>query len=185
MVAEQVITKLTYDDYAAMPEGERYELIDGVLIVVASPNREHQSIQFKLSLRVGNLVEGDDLGWVFNPPFDVLFSRTEVVQPDLIFVSKEREDIITDANIQGAPDLVVEILSPSSTRRDWRDKFDMYERHGVREYWLIDPDMRMAWVFTIEDGTFKEAGRYDAEDALTSPILGGVSIDLSEVFPAS
>ena len=184
MVAEQIRTKLTYEDYAAMPEGDRYELIDGVLIVVASPNREHQSIQFELSLVVGNLVKAEDLGWVFNPPFDVLFSRTEVVQPDLIFVSKEREDIITDANIRGAPDLVVEILSPSSTRRDWRDKFDMYERHGVREYWLIDPDRRMAWLFTTEDGAFIEAGRYSAEDALASSVLGGASIDLSEVFPS-
>lgn len=185
MVAQQVRTKLTYDDYAAMPEGDRYELIDGVLIMVASPNREHQSIQLELSFQVVTVVKNEDLGWVFNPPFDVLFSRTEVVQPDLVFVSKEREDIITDANIQGAPDLVVEILSPSSTRRDWRDKFDMYERHGVREYWLIDPDRRMAWALTLQDGAFVEAGRYGAHDALVSPVLGGASIDLGEVFPAS
>ena len=183
MVAEQVRTKLTYEDYAATPEGERYELIDGVLIMVASPNREHQSIQLELGFQVVTIVKDNDLGWVFNPPFDVLFSRTEVVQPDLIFVSKERENIITDANIQGAPDLVVEILSPSSTRRDWQDKFTMYERHGVREYWLISPEMRSVWIFTQNEGTFEEVGRYGAGDALVSPVLGGASIDLSEVFP--
>ena len=182
MVAERVRTKFTYDDYAAMPEGERYELIDGVLIMVVSPNREHQSIQFKLSLRVGNLVEDEDLGWVFNPPFDVVFTRNEVVQPDLVFVSKEREHIITAANIQGAPDLVVEILSPSSTRRDWRDKFDMYERHEVGEYWVVDPDRRMAWVFILREGVFEEAGRYGEDDTLVSPTLSGFELELAEVF---
>ena len=81
-----------------------------------------------------------DLGWVFfNPPTDVLLSDHDVVQPDLIFVSRERKHVITDANIQGAPDLVVEILSPSTASRDWRDKLDLYERHGVAEYWLVDP----------------------------------------------
>ena len=185
MVAQRVRTKLTYDDYVAMPEGERYELINGVLIMVASPNRDHQSIQVELGFRVVTIVKENDLGSVFNPPFDVVFSMEEVVQPDLVFVSKEREDIITPANIQGAPDLVVEILSPSSTTRDWRDKFDMYERHGVREYWIIDPDSRTAWLFAFQDGAFSEAGRYGAEDALESPVLGGASIDLSEVFPSA
>lgn len=182
MVAEQVRTKLTYKDYAAMPEDERYELIDGVLILVASPNREHQSIQFELSLVVGNIVKAEDLGWVFNPPFDVVFTTHEVVQPDLVFVSKEREHIITDANIQGAPDLAVEILSPSSVRRDWQDKFRMYERHGVKEYWLISPEMRTAWLFSLRDGAFVEVGVYGEDDIMVSPALGEFSLELSEVF---
>ena len=182
MVAQQVRTKLTYEDYAATPEDERYELIDGVLIMVASPNREHQSIQFRLGLRVGTEVEEKDLGWVFNPPFDVVFTTHEVVQPDLVFVSKEREHIITDANIQGAPDLAVEILSPSSVRRDWQDKFRMYERHGVKEYWLISPEMRTAWLFLLRDGAFVEMGVYGEDDIMVSPTLGEFSLELSGIF---
>ena len=101
-----------------------------------------------------------------------------------MFVSSERENIITHANIQGAPDLVVEILSPSTARRDWRDKFDLYQSHGVKECWLVDPVSRMVWVFLLTDGVFEEAGRYGEDDTMTSPTLEGFGVDLSEVFGA-
>ena len=182
MVTKEPKTKLTYEDYAATPEGDRYELIDGELIVAAAPNIPHQSTQSNVDWRVQTFVRNHDLGTVFNAPTDVVLSEHDTVQPDLMFVSKERERIITRANIQGAPDLVVEILSPSSIRRDWRDKFDMYERHGVREYWLIDPDRRMAWVFMLREGVFEEAGRYGEDDTLVSPTLSGFELELTEVF---
>ena len=107
-----------------------------------------------------------------------------MVQPDLIFVSREREHIITEANIQGAPDLVVEILSPSSATRDRQDKFDLYARHGVAEYWMISPEARIVRVFLLRDGVFGEIGRYGDNDTLTSATLEGLEIDLSEVFGA-
>ena len=184
MVTAEPKIKLTYDDYAKTPEDERYELIDGVLIMVGSPNREHQTIQVEIGWRVVTFVKDGDLGWVFNPPFDVLLTDHDVVQPDLIFVSRERERVITDANIQGAPDLVVEILSPSSATRDRRDKFDLYARHGVAEYWLISPEARIVRVFVLRDGVFDEVGRYGENDTLTSATLEGLEIDLSEVFGA-
>ena len=184
MVTQETRTKLTYDDYAKTPEDERYELIDGELIMVGAPNMEHQSIQFEIGLRVGTFVKDGDLGWVFNPPTDVLLSDHDVVQPDLIFVSRERKHVITDANIQGAPDLVVEILSPSSATRDRRDKFDLYAMHGVAEYWLISPEARIVRVFVLRGGVFEEVGRYCENDTLTSTTLEGLEIDLSEVFGA-
>ena len=184
MVKQETRVKLTYDDYAKTPEDERYELIDGELIMVGAPNMEHQSIQVEIGWRVVTFVKDGDLGWVFNPPTDVLLSDHDVVQPDLIFVSREREHVITDANIQGAPDLVVEILSPSSATRDRRDKFDLYARHGVAEYWLISPEARIVRVFVLRGGVFEEVGRYCENDTLTSTTLEGLEIDLSEVFGA-
>lgn len=174
--------KLTYADYSKTPEDERWELIDGELIMAAAPNTEHQTIQSETGGPVWSFVKEGDLGWVFYSPIDVVLSDYVVVQPDLVFVSKARAAIITRANIRGAPDLVVEILSPSTARRDWRDKFDAYETHGVEEYWVADPEFRMFWVFVLRNGKFEEAGRYGEGDTLISPTLAGFKLDLSEVF---
>ena len=151
-------TKLTYRDYAKTPEDERWELIDGDLIMAAAPNTEHQMIQSDLGWHVKGFVMERDLGWVFYSAIDVVLSDYDTVQPDLVFVSKARADIITRANIRGAPDLVVEILSPSTARRDWRDKFDLYELHGVPEYWMADPEARVIWVFVLREGVVRGGG---------------------------
>lgn len=134
MAAQKIRTKLTYRDYAKTPEDERWDLIDGGLIMAATPNTEHQIIQSDLGWYVKGFVKERDLGWVFYSSIDVVLSDYDTVQPDIVFMSKERADIIMRANTRGAPDLVVEILSPSTARRDWRDKFDLYEIHGVPEY---------------------------------------------------
>ena len=178
-------TKLTYHDYSKTPEDERWELIDGDLIMAAAPNTEHQMIQSEMGGQVWTFVKDRDLGWVFYSSIDVVLSDYDTVQPDLVFVSKARADIITRANIRGAPDLVVEILSPSTARRDWRDKFDLYKRHGVPEYWMADPAFRTVWVFVLREGAFEEAGRYGEGDTLVSPTLAGFELDLSEVFGQS
>ena len=108
------------------------------------------------------------------PPTDVMLSDNDVVQPDLIFVSRAREHIITEAKIQGAPDLVVEILSPSTASRDWRDKLDLYERHGVAEYWLVDPVSEIVWVFRLVDGALAQVGMYGEGDTPDISVAGGV-----------
>ena len=178
-------TKLTYRDYAKTPEDERWELIDGYLFKVDTPNIAHQMTLSDLGFHLWTFVKADDLGRVLARPTDVVLSDYDTVQPDLVFVSKARADIITRANIRGAPDLVVEILSPSTARRDWRDKFDLYELHGVPEYWMADPDARVIWVFVLREGAFVEAGRYGEGDTLVSPTLAGFALDLSEVFGQS
>ena len=178
---------LTYQDYLDAPgEDTRYELLKGELVVVASPNRYHQTAATKMCTRMDSIAEENDLGWVFVAPFDVLLEDDidglSVVQPDLIFVSKDRGHIITDANIQGAPDLVVEILSPSSRRRDWRDKLELYERHGVREYWVIDPDNRMAWIMRLRDGRLDMRRAYRLGDVAESAVIEGFSVSLDAIF---
>lgn len=182
MVAQKTRTKLTYADYAKTPEDERWELIDGVLIKSDTPNTAHQMALSEIIFPLWTFVKAGDLGRVFPRPTDVVLSDCDTVQPDVVFVSKERESVITLANIQGAPDLVVEILSPSTAPRDWRDKFALYELHGVPEYWLADPDSRVIWVFALREGAFAEAGRYGEGDTLVSPTLAGFELDLSEVF---
>ena len=174
--------KLTYQDYANLEGDERYELLDGELILVASPNRDHQLASMRIGYRMFSFVEENDLGWVFDAPFDVLFTDTDVAQPDLLFISKEREDIITHANIQGAPDLIVEVLSPSSVRRDWHDKRGLYASHGVREYWIVDPVHQIVSVLLLQDGELEVDGTYTEGDTIVSSTLEGFSVSLNEIF---
>ena len=174
--------KYTYEDYLNTPEGERYELIDGELILVASPNEEHQFASVKLVSLMYPYADERDLGWVFHAPFDIVFSDTEVVQPDVMFISKEREDIRSGANIQGAPDLVVEILSPSSVSRDWNYKRELYAKYGVKEYWIADPVHKMVSVMLLKDGVLELAGAYVEGDSVTSTALEGFSVGVGEIF---
>ena len=174
--------RLTYQDYANLEGDERYELLDGELILVGSPNTDHQTASMKIGYRMFSFVEENDLGWFFHAPFDVLFTDTDVVQPDLLFISKDREHIITPANIQGAPDLIVEILSPSSVRRDWYHKRELYASHGVREYWIVDPVHQIVSVMLPQDGELEINGTYTEGDTITSSTLEGFSISLDEIF---
>ncbi len=176
-----VTTKLTYADYLALPGDERYELHDGELVLVASPNEPHQRASKRLTRQL-LVVEDSGLGQIYIAPFDVILSDTEVVQPDLMFISQEREDIITHANVQGAPDLVVEILSPSTANRDWTRKREMYAMHGVKELWIVDPEARIVWVMLLREGDFELTGVYGEGQSFSSTTLEGFTIDLDETF---
>ena len=183
--------RLTYQDYAALEGDERYELLDGELILVASPNRDHQDVAMELGFRMRTFVKENDLGWVYLAPFDVLFTDTDacaelveaVAQPDIMFISREREHILTHANVQGAPDLIVEILSPSSSTRDWRTKRELYAAHGVREYWIIDPTNRIVSVMLLQDGTLEIEQTRTGDETVTSTVLDGFSVSLDSIFP--
>jgi Uma2 family endonuclease len=134
-------TRLTYQDYAALPDdGRRYELIDGELCEVTSPSRAHQRLLKRL-FRLLDAAEARRLGEVFVAPFDVKLSESDVLEPDLLFVSRERASIVGSRFVAGGPDLIVEILSTSTRRRDLGIKADLYAKAGVREYWLGDPDV--------------------------------------------
>ncbi len=174
--------KYTYEDYLNTPEGERYELLDGELILVASPNEEHQLASVKLVSLMYPYVTARDLGWVFHAPFDIVFSDTEVVQPDLMFISKEREHIRSGANVRGAPDMVVEILSPSSSRQDWKYKRELYAKYGVKEYWIVDPVNRIVSVVMPEVGVLRVKGPYVEGDMVTSAALEGFEVGVGEIF---
>ena len=174
--------RLTYQDYANLDGDERYELLDGELILVASPNRDHQTVSLRLASRMLSFVDENGLGWVFEAPFDVLFTDTDVVQPDIMFISREREHILTRANVQGAPDLIVEILSPSSSTRDWRAKRELYANHGVREYWIIDPTNRIVSVMLLQDGVLQIEQTRTEDDTATSTVLEGFNVNLDSIF---
>ena len=179
-------TRATYEDYLNTPEGERYELLDGELVMVPSLSMRHQELAARLFVAVYVFVQEHSLGKCYDAPTDVEFwngNEKEVVQPDILFVSAEREHILTEANVQGAPDLVVEVLSPSTESRDRGYKRDLYARHGVGEYWLVDPDARTVTVLRLGDGEYETAGTYQPGQALASPTLEGLTIDLNEVFP--
>ena len=182
MVGIKPAAKLTYEDYRKTPDHERWELLNGELIMPPSPGTAHQRVSRRLETRLDAFVEERGLGEVFDAPIDVVLSDVNVLQPDLLFVSTEQEHIITPENIRGAPDLVVEILSPSTASRDWRDKHDLYAEHGVREYWVVDPDAQRVWVMVQRDGVFDEVGVYGRGDVLTSPTVKDFTVNLDEIF---
>jgi Uma2 family endonuclease len=142
--------------------------------MVPSPNVPHQGVVIDLGTLFNIFVRGNDLGRVYVAPFDVVLSDTNVVQPDVMFVSRERLGIITHANIQGAPDLVVEVRSPSTAQRDLTIKRRLYAEHaehGVKEYWMVDPEARTITVLLLRNGDFEEVGIYQEARTVTVLLL--------------
>ena len=174
--------KLAYEDYASLPDDERYELIDGELMPMPSPKEIHQKILLLLGAEWLWFTLGNRLGAVYVAPFDVILSDFNVVQPDLLFVSNARSHIITEDNIRGAPDLVVEILSPSTADYDRTTKRELYERYGVPEYWMVDPYAKTITILRLGAEGYNVYAVYGEGDALTSPTLAGFSLNLSELF---
>ena len=178
----QPAVKLTYENYRAAPADKRYELLDGELIMVPVPNLKHQTVQLKLTMRLGLFIENRALGTLFTPVCDVMLSETDVVQPDLLFVSREREHLLSGGqNVQGAPDLVVEILSPSTAERDRSDKRVLYGRHGVMEYWLVDPMAETVQIHRLEGEVLLPTRTFGREETLRSPLLTRFELHLNEI----
>ena len=175
--------RLTYQDYINLPESDtRYELIDGELYVAPSPTTAHQTILLELIAALRAFVKTSDLGRVFVAPLDVILSNEDVLQPDILFVSKNRENIITEINIQGAPDLVVEILSPGIADRDRTIKRARYFIHGVQEYWIVDPQAKTIEVLTTGQDDFETVQVYGENTSVASPVLEGLVIQLQDIF---
>ena len=182
MVTATTRVRFTYEDYLNTPEDKRYELLDGELIMVSSPNIPHQRTERELAFQVIGFVKRHDLGEVFFAPTDVILSDTDVVQPDLLFVSRERAHIIAHNAIHGAPDLVVEILSPSTAQRDLTFKRRLYANHGVKEYWQMNIDERRVTVLSLGDNDYEVAAIYGSGETLTSPVLPGFALAIDEIF---
>jgi len=178
--------KLTYEDYRNAPESERerYELFEGELVMVPSPSFKHQLILGNLVDLLRKFVSENDLGMVLFAPLDVILSDDTVLQPDMLFIGKEQADIIAEEGIRGTPDLVIEILSEATAKRDRTYKRALYARHGVKEYWLVDPDTKTVEVLELHEQGFSRVARYACKEKapLKSPLLAGLSIDLGEVF---
>jgi Uma2 family endonuclease len=192
--ARKLDQRFNYRDYLTWPEDERWELIEGLAYQMAAPSRRHQAISMLLSRRLGNFLEGKPCR-VYAAPFDVLLPElgeeddgevSNVVEPDLaVFCDPSK---LTTAGARGAPDLAIEVLSPSNTVLALRQKFDLYERMGVREYWIVDPAGE--WINRFDRGSGGRFGEPEARDPLfkkgpiPSKVLEGFSIDPTELFAA-
>ena len=182
MVTTGAKIKFTYEDYCNAPEDKRYELHDGDLVLVPALKEPHQKTSLELAVELRLLTRRTDIGYIYIAPFDVVFSDTDVVQPDVIFVSNDRREIITSDNIQGAPDLVIEVLSPSTAHRDRTFKRALYARHGVREFWLVDTDAHTIEVLLLGASGYETVGIFGAGQTLTSPTLTDFNLNTDEVF---
>ena len=178
----QPAVKLTYDDYCAAPADNRYELLDGELIVVPAPNTKHQRVNRELTTRLDRFISDRGSGELFYAPFDVVLSDSDIVQPDLLFVSREREHMITAENMRGAPDLVIEILSPSTADKDRGKKRTLYGKHGVTEYWLVDPAAETVQIHRLQGETLIPTRTFGREETLRSPLLSGLELHLDDIF---
>ncbi len=178
--------RLTAKDLAALPDdGNRYEIIGGQLFVSPSPTYRHQFVSMKLGNALDAYLTSTNAGTVIAAPMDVYLSEHDVVQPDLLVVLNARTDIIQDRGIAGAPDLVVEIVSPSSATTDYLRKSKLYERNGVQEYWIVDPVAATMSVQRLTDGSFVLEAELDRNDTVRSSLLGDFDLDLSLIFLAS
>ncbi len=172
----------TYKDYAALPEGAPCQLIGGELIMTPSPVTKHQIILMKLGTGIANYVMSKKLGLVLFAPMDVYLDEEDTYQPDIIFISNERSNIIGEKKIEGAPDFVAEILSPATAYYDLREKFRKYEKHGVMEYWIVDPHLKTIELYANQNGKFTLIQSVDSGGSCASRIIGGLEIAAKDVF---
>jgi len=186
MASKASARKLTYDDFVNFPDdGLRHELIDGEHYVTPSPATKHQRVSGRLFVALFNYFEASPIGEVFHAPFDVVLSHFDVVEPDLLIVLAGQSEIVTDKHVRGAPAIVVEILSPGTRRVDQRIKRDLYERVGVREYWLVDPERDAVVIHRRSaEGTLGGEAELLASsgDELRSSLLPDWSIELRALF---
>ncbi|GBE36124.1 hypothetical protein BMS3Bbin07_00264 [bacterium BMS3Bbin07] len=169
-------------DYKLLPEGAPYQLIEGELVMTPAPNPRHQIISANLFKTITKYVDERKEGIVLYSPIDIYLDNENVYQPDIVFIQKQRQEIIKDDGIYGAPDLVVEILSPSTAYYDLRKKFRVYEKYGVREYWIVDPEMGSVEVYFNEKGRFTLTGKAEGKGEVESTVLKGFKVTLNEVF---
>jgi len=179
--------KITAADFLRWPDdGQHHELIDGVHYVTPSPKVSHQELVGRLHLAIGNfLLTRRHLGRLFVARLDVVMSDYDVVEPDLLFVAGDQKSILTEANVRGAPALVIEILSPSTRRRDEGIKRSLYDQKGVREYWLVDAKKcQISVCRRAEDGSFPIVATLSAaaDDHLETALLPGFELSISELF---
>ena len=174
-------TSYTRHDYAALPQGAPYQLIEGKLVMSPAPAATHQVIIGRLHILLHTFVEQHQLGIVILSPLDVYLSDTNAFQPDLVFISNERLSIIGN-HVEGAPDLAIEVLSPSTARYDLKQKKAVYESTGVREYWIVDPVTHSTQIFTNTEEGFMLHQYQTGQGSIASCLFEGISIDISDLF---
>ena len=184
MIETFVEQKITVEELFNMEleEGFFYELINGIIVKKQAPSPQHQKAVSQLVTIFNNFVLEKQLGDVYPSPIDVFFDKHNNTQPDIIFIRKDRSFIITNDGIQGQPDLIVEVLSPSTFRNDRKEKMNLYLRFGVSEYWIVDPKNQSVEVYVLENDVYDM--RYFAIETgdIESKVLEGLKFEVSKIF---
>jgi Uma2 family endonuclease len=173
----------TYDEFAAESKETNLptELWDGEIIMSAAPRPTHQRVAARTWRLLDEFVGARKLGEAFISPIDVVFSGRKAVQPDVVYISEARKSIVEENCIRGVPDLLVEVISEGTWRRDRVDKKALYEQFGVAEYWIVDPDSRLIEVFALADGTYRQHARGVGREPVTSKLLAGLTVAFEQL----
>ncbi|HEX9973494.1 MAG TPA: Uma2 family endonuclease [bacterium] len=173
----------SYQDYFELPDdGNKYEIIEGELIMSPAPYTIHQEVMLNIAVELVNFVRKTKIGKIYVAPTDVVISDINVVQPDILFITSEKLQIITAKNIKGVPDLIIEIISPATGYYDLSGKKDIYEKFGVREYWTVDPMKQRVDIYLNFEHKFELHQRLEKKGIVKSNILKGFEIDLETIF---
>lgn len=174
--------KYTYQDYLQTPDEERYELINGELLMAPAPIPNHQRILREVGYYILEFLKKTKLGEVFYASCDIYFDEENTVQPDIFFIAKERRNIIGEKKIEGAPDITIEIVSSNSAYRDLVKKKNLYAKFYVKEYWIVMPEEKAIEIYTLKEKNYHLYKSFTENDTLTSPILKGFQLILREIF---
>lgn len=179
----EVIPKLSFEEFRQLPiDGKRYELVRGEVHVTPAPSTRHQAVLQNLSVTLGSYVIQNRLGEVWAAPLDVRLGEDTALQPDLLFISNGRAGIIQENWIAGAPDLVVEVLSPSTTAHDRATKLPIYAEAGVAEVWLIDSQAKTVEVLKLQGKKYFVEATLAGDQVLASNLFPGWQLPLSNLF---
>jgi Uma2 family endonuclease len=179
---QSILQKKTISDFARFPEGTLVQLIDGEIILSPSPVSKHQLTAMRLAILLQKYADAHFPGTVLTAPMDVYFNEHEAYQPDVMFISTENKSIIGTENIQGAPDMIVEILSPSTAYYDLRHKKQVYEFYGVKEYWIVDPQDESVEIYARRDKKFEVHSQAGNHGSVNSAYLAGLQVHLADLF---
>lgn len=179
---ETTVDLATVEDYRATPEGTRYQLIEGELIMSPSPNRFHQQIVWNLVVLFSRYLERHAVGKAFVAPFDVYLTEHNVFQPDILFVANANLGRFEDDGLHGPPDLAIEVLSPSTAQLDKKNKRRVYAQVGVKELWLVDPLLLQIQVYEFAKNPAKPTRLLEEDETLSSPLLPELSLSVAEIF---
>ena len=176
-------TKMTYDQYCLLPEdGKQYEVIDGELFMTPAPKPRHQRIVLRLAEELSRFVRENSKGEVFVAPVDVILDQHTVLEPDVLFIRQQRLEIVKEEAIEGAPDLVVEVLSPTTFYKDLRKKMTAYSQFGVQEYWIVDPEPQTIEIYTRREDKLPLAQKFSSVETVESALLSGLRLAVNSVF---
>jgi Uma2 family endonuclease len=169
--------------FLLLPEGAPYQLINGELIMTPAPVPVHQLIVMELAIAMTLFVRQHQCGNVLTAPIDVYLDNENILQPDILFISRDRDNIIGKKMIEAAPDLIVEVLSPQAVHFDLDEKYRVYEKAGVLEYWIVDPEKKKIDVFVSVDGQFARQTTSSGPEQVHSTVLSGFSVQTASIFP--